>query len=379
LAQAQHPDFAGDGGALVDRCVNGVVALLLPGGRLLPAEHRLSSPTNPASPLAANRPPILHILIGGACAVILLAGARAVADLLNPVLFAGFLALLLQPVLDRLRRYGGAAVFILVLAVLITGLALVGFVAITVRQVALEIPTYEAQFDSLIESIKRQFEARNINAASYIDAALRGPEVRAFILGASSAIAGAFGSAVLTLFIFAFMLGGMSEMERRASTEAQDHSPLAATFLGYSARIRGYMGVRAVLGMAAAILEYIVLVILGIEYALLWAVFSFLLSFVPNIGFFLSMIPPILLGLLEHGWVTALIVFAAYQLINTLVDNVVGPRFIGRQMKVSPLLSFLSVLFWAWVLGPIGAILSVPLTVLIRDLTVGPAEEGAVS
>ena len=105
-------------------------------------------------------------------------------------------------------------------------------------------------------------------------------------------------------------------------------------------------------------MNFVVLILLGIDYATLWAVLSFLLSFVPNIGFALSMIPPMLLGLLEHGWVTALIVFVAYELVNTVIDNVIGPRFIGRQAKISPLLSFLSVLFWAWLLGPIGAILT---------------------
>jgi predicted PurR-regulated permease PerM len=132
------------------------------------------------------------------------------------------------------------------------------------------------------------------------------------------------------------------------------------------------MAVRSVLGAGAAFLNYLLLLLLGVDYALLWAVLSFLLSFVPNIGFILSMLPPMLLALLGNGWVNALFVFAGYQIVNTLLDNVIGPRFIGRQMKISALLSFLSVIFWAWLLGPTGAILSVPLTVLIQDLAFGP-------
>jgi predicted PurR-regulated permease PerM len=112
----------------------------------------------------------------------------------------------------------------------------------------------------------------------------------------------------------------------------------------------------------------------GVDHALLWAVLSFLLSFVPNIGFVLSMLPPMLLALLSGGWVSALIVFAGYQLINTLLDNIIGPRYIGRQLRISALLSFLSVIFWAWVLGPTGAILAVPLTVLIQQLAFGPVD-----
>jgi len=120
--------------------------------------------------------------------------------------------------------------------------------------------------------------------------------------------------------------------------------------------------------LAAALLDYLVLLALGVEHALLWGVLSFLLSFVPNIGFTLSMLPPMLLALLEGGWVNAIIVFVAYQVINTVIDNVIGPRFVGKQMNISALVSFLSVIFWTWLLGPTGAILAVPLTVLVRDL-----------
>jgi predicted PurR-regulated permease PerM len=134
--------------------------------------------------------------------------------------------------------------------------------------------------------------------------------------------------------------------------------------------------VRALLGLAAAILNYFVLVLLGVDHALLWGVLSFLLSFVPNIGFAISVIPPVLLALLEGGWVRALIVFAAYQLINIGIDNIIGPRVVAKQMQISALVSFLSVIFWAWVLGPMGAILAVPLTVLIRDFSF-PSEEAA--
>lgn len=323
---------------------------------------------------------LLRFLFGGACAVIMIAGARAGANILNPVLLAGFLALLLQPLLNRMRRLGGGAVFLVVLVVILGGLALVGFVAASMRQLALELPRYAAELEGIATTTSAWLSSRGIDAVDYIQAALTGPTVGRTVLNFSTGVAGAFGSLVLTLFIFAFMLGGMWEMERRASREALDHSPLAARFLAFSSSIRGYMAVRSVLGLAAALLNYVLLLVVGVDYALLWAVLSFLLSFVPNIGFFLSMVPPMLLALLESGWVAALIVFIGYQVVNTLIDNVVGPRFVGRQMKISALLSFLSVLFWAWVLGPTGAILAVPLTVLLRDLALAapdPPDLGA--
>ncbi|HEX6750060.1 MAG TPA: AI-2E family transporter [Longimicrobium sp.] len=324
---------------------------------------------------------LLMYLVGGASLVVLTAGLKAVSGLLNPMLMAGFLALLLQPFVRRLQKLGvagGGAVALVVFALVLAGLSLVGFVGISLRQVASEIPTYRTQLEGIAASVTQMAAARGFDAAAYVNSALSGPQVGRAVLNVMGEVASAFGNMVLTLFIFAFMLGGMWEMERRASKRARDHSPMAARFLAFSETLRGYIGVRAALGLVAAVLDYIVLVILGVEHALLWGVLSFILSFVPNIGFTLSMLPPTLLALLEGGWVRALIVLVAYNVINTVIDNVIGPRFVGKQMQISALVSFLSVIFWAWVLGPTGAILAVPLTVLLRDLVEAPAESQLV-
>lgn len=339
-------------------------------GRGLRLRGGIPVPPVPIIPMNRSRP-LLTFLVGAAAVVVLAAGIRASAGVLNPILMAGFLALLLQPFVKRLRGWGvagGAAVTLVVLALVLSGLALVGFVGVSLRQVALEIPGYSARLEAIAATVTRMAQARGIDAAGYVQTALRGPQLGRAVLNLTASVAGAFGNMVLTLFIFAFMLGGLWEMERRASLRARDHSRLAAQFMEFSDTLRGYMGVRAVLGLAAALLDYLVLLVLGVEHALLWGVLSFLLSFVPNIGFTLSMLPPMLLALLAGGWVDAVIVFVAYQVINTVIDNVIGPRFVGKQMNISALVSFLSVIFWAWLLGPTGAILAVPLTVLVRDL-----------
>ena len=316
-------------------------------------------------------------LVGGACVVIVVSGLKSAAGILNPMLMAGFLALLFQPLTRRLRGWGmagGVAVGLVVLAVVLSGLLLVAFVGVSLRQLALQIPQYGAELSGLVAQVSERLAREGIDAGAYLEGALRGPELGRFVLNASGSIASGLSNLALTFFIFAFMLGGMWELERRASTRARDHSPLAARFLGFSETIRGYMGVRAVLGLVAAVLDYVLLEAVGVDYALLWGVLSFLLSFVPNIGFTLSLIPPTLLALVDKGWPSALIVLVGYQVINNVIDNVVGPRFVGREMKISALLSFLSVIFWAWVLGATGAILAVPLTVLIRDLAFGPVD-----
>ena len=327
-------------------------------------------------PLGLMKRGPLPLLVGAASVVIVVAGMHAAAGILNPVLMAGFLALLFQPMTKRLRKWGmagGLAVALVVTAVVLSGLLLVAFVGVSLRQVALQIPRYRAEMDGLVTTVSAWLADHGIDAMAYMQSALRGPQVGSFLLGASGMIASGLTNLGLTFFIFAFMLSGMWALERRASTTARDHSPLAARFLAFSNTIRGYMGVRAVLGLIAAVLDYLLLAAMGVDYALLWGVLSFVLSFVPNIGFTLSLVPPALLALVEQGWVPAVIVVVGYQVINNVLDNVIGPRFVGRQMQISALVSFLSVIFWAWVLGATGAILAVPLTVLLRDLAAGPA------
>jgi AI-2 transport protein TqsA len=323
---------------------------------------------------------LLPFVFGAACTVVLIAGVRSVAGLVNPVIMAGALALMFQPLLQKLRGLiGGAAIAVVVLLVVVAGLLLTAFVGGSLRQFAVELPQYEQQLRDLTNSAVRALAERGFDAAAYLQTAFSDNAVASRILDLSGTVAGGIADLVITLFVFAFMLGGMAELERRASDKASDHSRLAAQFLTFSGTMRRYMSVRTVLGLAAALLNYVLLLALGVDYALLWGVLSFVLSYVPTVGFAISMVPPTLLALLEHGWRTALLVVVGYYVINTVLDNVVGPRVIGRQVNLSPLLSFLSVLFWTWLLGPTGAILCVPLTVLVRDLALAPAASPAQS
>ncbi len=321
-------------------------------------------------------------LLGGACAVIIVWGLRAAAGMLNPMLMAAFLALLFQSTATALRRRGvptGLAVTLVVLMVVLTGLTMVGFLGASLSQLAGDIPRYSAELEKLANDATVALADRGIDAAAYMKSAIEGPQVGRTVLNISSGIVSGLGNLVLTLFVFAFMLGGMARLEERIEEGAREQRPLAERFLAFSSTIRGYMGVRAVLGVIAAVLDLVLLLVVGVDYALLWAIVSFVFSFVPNIGFTLSVIPPVLLALVGNGWQAALIVLGGYMVINNVIDNVIGPRYVGRQMQMSALLSFVSVIFWAWVLGPTGAILSVPLTVLVRELAFGrPPGEGPV-
>ena len=128
------------------------------------------------------------------------------------------------------------------------------------------------------------------------------------------------------------------------------------------------MIINAGVGALAAVLNTILLAVVGVEGAVLWGVLSFFLSFIPSIGFLISVIPPAIMALVQFGWQTALIVVVLYIIINFLVDNVIKPKFIQEGVNISASVTFVSLIVWGWVLGPIGAILAVPMAIIIQSV-----------
>jgi AI-2 transport protein TqsA len=104
-------------------------------------------------------------------------------------------------------------------------------------------------------------------------------------------------------------------------------------------------------------------------------VLSFLFNYIPNVGYLIALVPPMLMALIEFGLVKAVIVFVGYAVINNFFDMVIGPRYLGKGLDLSTLVTFLAVIFWTWVLGPIGAFLALPLTVMIKKLLLESYEE----
>jgi predicted PurR-regulated permease PerM len=114
--------------------------------------------------------------------------------------------------------------------------------------------------------------------------------------------------------------------------------------------------------------QILLMLILGVNFAVLWGVFSFLFNFVPNIGFYIALIPLLLLSLLKFGLPKTIILLVGYTLINNFFDVVIAPRYLGKGLDLSLVVTFLAVILWAWILGPIGAFLALPLTVMGKKL-----------
>ena len=157
----------------------------------------------------------------------------------------------------------------------------------------------------------------------------------------------------------------------RLAEGAREHRPHLIEGLGSFAHgTRNYLGVSAVFGLIVAVIDTAVLYAIGIPGALIWGVLAFVTNFIPNIGFVIGVIPPALIGLLEGGADLMIAVIVLYSVINAVIQSIIQPRFVGDAVGLSTTLTFLSLIFWTWVLGPLGALLAVPMTLFFRAILV---------
>ena len=141
---------------------------------------------------------------------------------------------------------------------------------------------------------------------------------------------------------------------------------LAPALSGFASGTRRYLVVSTVFGLIVAVLDTIALTLIGVPLPVVWGLFSFITNYVPNIGFVIGLIPPALLGLLDGGPWTMLAVIAVYCVINVIIQSVIQPKVVGDVVGLTATLSFVSLIFWTWVIGPLGAILAIPLSVLAK-------------
>jgi predicted PurR-regulated permease PerM len=187
----------------------------------------------------------------------------------------------------------------------------------------------------------------------------------------------ALGSTLLLLVVvIVFLIEFASIQSQTASVQSTRASPLAR-FSEFSPDIRKYITITGLVGLVTATACFIWLRALGVSFGITWSVLSFFLNFIPGIGDLLSFIPSALVTLLEQGWEKALLVIIGMWLINFVGDKVIKPKFMQQGLDISIMLIFLSLLFWAWVLGPTGMFLAVPLTLAVRKLMLHYAEDAA--
>ena len=313
--------------------------------------------------------PLLRFLIAGACLVIIISGLKAAASLLNLVFLALLLAQSTSPLLNWLmnkRLPPRRAVLVTLLVVVLGGVGVLSLLATSIAQLIEKLPIYQSELTKLQEAVITFMSARGLNLSHLLSLeSLNAERVVGFAGTVLGGLAQALGNAFLVIFIVAVLLFELADIQYKLS-RGEDENSMVGKFDQLSGDTRKYVAIMGWTGLLQAIANVMVLLILRVDFAITWGVLFFFLNFIPAIGFLFALIPPALVALLDHGWPRALMVVIAYWGINFVGDNIIRPRFMQKGLDISILVVILSLIFWGWVLGGIGAILAVPLTLTIK-------------
>ena len=181
-----------------------------------------------------------------------------------------------------------------------------------------------------------------------------------------AALGGMLGNGLVILLMIAFLLAEGSTFPRKLRLISRDPDRATRRWHAIGDDINRYMAIKTGTSLVTGIVVALWLMILGVDFPLLWGTLAFLLNYVPNLGSVLAALPAVLLALVQLGPGTAGLVVLGYGMVNFVVGSVLEPRSMGRGLGLSTLVVFLSLVFWGWVLGPVGMLLSVPLTASIK-------------
>ncbi|ANP74001.1 AI-2E family transporter [Cryobacterium arcticum] len=327
----------------------------------------------------AVAPAMMHrstsILLGLGGATVAVFGLAAIAGIAAPILLALVLTICAHPVRRGLERRGvprGLATGSVVATVFVVLAAFVAALGLALGQFAALLPQFASQISDIGATVATWLASIGFGSAQVqaVESSFDPSNLVPLVSGLFGSITNVTVALVIVLTMLILMAADAGYLPTLLSQLRPSRPTLVAALTDFASSVRRYMVATTLLGIAQGVLNALALVLLGVPGAFLWGLLSFLCSFIPNVGYFIAIIPPTVFAFLVGGWALALPVIVIYAIINAVVQSIVQPRVVGNAVALSQSLTFASVLFWAIVLGAIGAILAIPLTLLIRTILV---------
>ncbi len=314
----------------------------------------------------------LTLTLSLAALVVIIAGIRAGADLLIPLLLGLFIAVICTSPVNWLRRLGITPPIAVLITLLVIGgfLLLVGLLAVNAFGTFIEaLPGIEDQlyyqYLNLLDSLAAMGLAINPDTLAGL---VEGGEESGWL----SALLGGIGNLLMQSMVVAllviFMLFETLNFRRKVAQALDDPEASLRRFQEFSLTLKRYLAVKTFVSLLTGILAWLACVLAGVDFPLLWGVLAFALNYIPNIGSAIAALPPVLLLLVAQGGglVPAFGLAMAYLAINFVLGNLVEPRLMGRALGLSTFVAFLSLVVWGWMLGVVGMLLSVVLTMTLK-------------
>ncbi len=317
--------------------------------------------------------PALRILLALAAAVVVLAGLSLAREIVGPLVLAAVIVIICEPVrrpLDRRGwpRWAGTTAVIALAYVVLAAMGALLWLAGT--QFARLVSEVADELQRTAQGVVEWLRALGLDdAASDAAASVLDPSSILGFVASFGGTAIAVLTAVFLVFAYIVFMAADAARYRDAQRDfGAEQGPVLDRIGRFFVGVRRYYVVNATFGAIVAVIDGVALWLLQVPGAVIWAVLAFVTNFIPNIGFVIGLVPPALLALVVGGWPLLLVVVAIYCVVNVTLQVLIQPKFVSDAVDLSFTLSFFSVIFWTFVIGPLGAILSIPLTLLVRAL-----------
>jgi len=303
-------------------------------------------------------------LVGGAAIFVILFGIRGSAYIINPILLAAVITITVLPVPGRLTKRGLPGWLALVLTigmVVLILLLVIATVFFSITKLTTEIPAYTASASQQTTE-EPATDSATETTTQPSEVSVQVGEIAQGVIASVLNLLVQFGWA---LVIFFFMISAAITLPKPSRLGLDPNAPTIGRITHLTEDVRKYMTVLTGINLLVGLGDTIFLLLLGVDYALLWGLLAWFMGYIPSIGFIIALIPPVLMAYAQYGLETALIVLVGYILINGGVQNFIQPKLMGQRLKISPVVVFVGLFIWGYLLGGIGALLAVPLTLLV--------------
>ena len=321
-----------------------------------------------------------RVLLSMACLVVLIAGLRAAESVVVPFLLSVFLAMLGIPILAWLRRHRvpqPLAILLVVFGLIVILVAIGVVVGGSINGFTQALPQYQVRMTSLISSIDRQLRSWGLDVSiSAVGDLINPGQVFQLAGGLLSRLAGIVSNFFLVVLTTVFILTEASGFPRKIQTALGDRGSGLLNLSGVMGQVHRYLVIKTAISLMTGVILGTWVWILGVDFPVLWGLLTFLLNYIPNLGSIMAAVPPVLLALIQPGGglTLSLMVAAGYITVNLAFGNVVEPRVMGHRLGLSTLVVVVSLVFWGWVWGGVGMLLSVPLTMVVKILLESSSE-----
>ncbi|POT57449.1 pheromone autoinducer 2 transporter [Citrobacter amalonaticus] len=312
----------------------------------------------------------LKIVIMLGMLVIILTGIRFAADIVVPFILALFIAVVLNPLVQRLvilRVPRVLAISLLIMVIVLAMVLLLAYLGTSLNELARTLPQYRSSLVIPLKNIEPWLQRAGIGVS--VDELVKYIDPNAAMILVTNLLAqlsNAMSSIFLLLLTVVFMLLEVPQLPTKLQQIMVRPTEGMAAIQRAIDSVSHYLVLKTAISLVTGVVVWGMLVALEVRFAFVWGLLAFALNYIPNIGSVLAAIPPIAQVLVFGGLYDALVVLAGFLVINLVFGNILEPRIMGRGLGLSTLVVFLSLIFWGWLLGPVGMLLSVPLTIIVK-------------